>query len=73
MLSLANSEKRYEEIRDSGVMHYFSAIKISRTKRIQDYEDFLEERGLKPEQIAIVDDRTIRGIQAGNILGCETY
>lgn len=54
-------------------MHYFSAIKISRTKRIQDYEDFLEERGLKPEQIAIVDDRTIRGIQAGNILGCETY
>lgn len=28
--------------------------------------------GVKPENTLVVDDRTVRGIQIGNHLGCQT-
>ncbi len=68
-----NRSQRTLQIGTSGLMPYFRCVLIVEQKTPEKLLECMEEMGTTPETTAIVDDRTIRGIQAGNEIGCPTY
>ncbi|MDP7115495.1 MAG: HAD hydrolase-like protein, partial [Candidatus Woesearchaeota archaeon] len=51
---------------------YFEQILIDPEDKNKLYEQAFEHFKVKPEEIAILDDRTVRGVQWGNKKGCKT-
>lgn len=74
LVSLAKDEEaRDREIIASGIHHYFAAVIVSDKKTPAQYMQCMDEMKTAPEDTSIVDDRTRRGIQIGNKLGCRTF
>ncbi len=75
LVSLAGhgNEKRWEDLRETGVIKYFDSIKVESTKTAEIYLECIKELGLTTETTVIVDDRVLRGISIGKKLSCQTY
>ena len=63
---------RKKAINDNGLEKYFAVILIDVQNKDRLYAIALKELGCQPEEVAIVDDRPIRGIQWGNKNGAMT-
>lgn len=74
LVSLAGfgNERRVKDIEESGLKRYFDSIVVDTTKKPEHYTQCMNELESYPESTLIVDDRTVRGIQIGNKLGCKT-
>ncbi len=75
LVTLAKSqspEYRRKTIKESGIKPYFRAIVIGNEEKDKLYEEALKELALLPENVVVVDDRTIRGISWGNRSGAMT-
>ena len=75
LVTLAKSqspEDRRHTIRESEIAPYFRAIIVGSEEKDALYEEVLKELALLPENVAVVDDRTIRGISLGNRSGAMT-
>lgn len=68
----ASSEKRRESIEESGIAKYFKLILVNEENKDEMYERALAELGVKPEEVAVVDDQVCRGIRWGNSRGAMT-
>ena len=66
-------DKREKEISDSGLAPYFEIIIAGGEKTKEQFLHSIKSMGLKPNEVAVVGDRTIREIKIGNSIGCETY
>lgn len=66
----ANVENRLKQIAE--IKKYFEVIIADVDKTPEQFKLCMEKMGVKPEKTLIVDDRTVRGIQIGNDLGCQT-
>jgi FMN phosphatase YigB (HAD superfamily) len=69
LISLAKSQdtnERRETIKARGLEPFFNYILIGQEDKDEMYEQVLNELNLLPQQVAIVDDRVIRGITWGN-------
>lgn len=75
MVSLARDgiEARAAELSSSGLMGLFDSVVIDTSKTPKQYLRCMEELGVTPQETSIVDDRAVRGIQVGNLLGCRTF
>ena len=76
LISIASggSQKRWGEIHESGLISYFGDyVIIDSTKNEEQFERLRNKMKISPEEIAVVDDRTVRGIQLGNSLGYNTF
>ncbi len=67
-----NVEERKNLIKSLDLEEYFENIIVKPDKFAEDYADCIKSLNLKPEEVAIVDDRTVMGIKIGNRLGCRT-
>ncbi|WP_149404024.1 HAD hydrolase-like protein, partial [Dictyobacter arantiisoli] len=56
----------------TGIEPYFRLIRFSQKDKDHLYESVLSELALNPFEVAIVDDRVIRGIRWGNKRGATT-
>lgn len=65
-------EKRSRVLRVSGIERYFTSIQFAQTDKDRLYSRALIALGVVPEEVAIVDDRIIRGIRWGNHNGATT-
>lgn len=75
LVSLARSETpeaRKKKIEDSGLAPYFNRILVGGEDKDEMYEDVLIELEISPEEVMVVDDRTVRGIAWGNRRGATT-
>lgn len=75
LVTLAKSEPpevRKKKIEESGVSQYFKLILAGGDDKDEMYEQVLVDLALDPSEIAIVDDRTVRGIAWGNRKGLFT-
>ena len=75
LVSLAKSdspENREKKIKASGIAEYFKIILVGGDNKDEMYERALKELDMTPDEVAIVDDRMIRGIAWGNRRGCQT-
>lgn len=75
LVSLVIGEKpveRIEKIKRAGFEKYFECIDAVKEDKDAAFERTVKKLGLPYEAIAIVDDRTIRGIAWGNRRGCVT-
>lgn len=75
LVTLAKSqsvEDRRRTIRESEIGFYFRAVVIGNEEKDALYEEVLKELALLPENVVVVDDRTIRGISWGNRSGAMT-
>ena len=75
VVSLSRSEPvkaREKLIEDLGLDKYFELILIDPEDKNKLYEQAFAHFKLQPEEICIIDDRTVRGVQWGNKKGCET-
>ena len=69
--AVSNSvEERLNQI--NGIKHYFNFIIAEIDKTPEHYTKCMRKLKVKPEETLVVDDRTLRGIQIGNKLGCKT-
>ncbi len=75
LVSLAGhgNADRWNDLKVTGVLPYFDSVVVDTTKKSQHYLDCMNIMGTLPRNTAIVDDRTLRGIQIGNELGCVTF
>ncbi len=65
-------DARIDDIRATGVQGYFDDIVVDVVKTPTMYRACMKRLDTSPERTWIVDDRTVRGIQIGNELGCKT-
>jgi len=74
LVSLAGNGngRRENEIRESGLLEYFDAVVVDSEKTHFHYLRCMEKMDVRVKETLIVDDRTVRGIEIGNKLGCET-
>ncbi len=72
LASDGNSEKRRGIISSSGIEHYFSSIQCAQKDKDRLYEYTLVVLALNPWEVAIVDDRVVRGVKWGNHNGATT-
>lgn len=75
IVSLATNElpeERQRLIRDLGIADYFEMILIDSKDKDQMYEQVLQQLEITPQELAVVDDRVIRGICWGNRKGAKT-
>jgi FMN phosphatase YigB (HAD superfamily) len=75
LASLADSEtekQRTDRINNSKLKKYFDIIKITSFDKNKILRQIVEELGLPPEQVLIVDDRTVRGVRYGTENGHPT-
>lgn len=75
LVSLAKSDSppaRKKKIEKSGIAKYFKVILVGGEDKDEMYEHALTELGIAPSEVAIVDDRTVRGIAWGNRKGAVT-
>lgn len=66
----ANVENRLRQIDE--IKKYFEVIIVDIDKTPEQFKLCMKKMGVKPENTLVVDDRTVRGIQIGNHLGCQT-
>jgi len=66
-------DKRFEEIKRSGLTKYFNFVVVDDAKTPGQYMECMFRMGTTSDQTSVVDDRTVRGIKIGNELGCKTY
>ncbi len=71
-LAAAGIDRRTAEVETSNLKPYFDCIIIEGEKGPEQYLRCMEALETSPDTTAIVDDRTDRGIQVGNQLGCTT-
>ena len=75
LVSLAKSETpegRRKSIEESGIAQYFDHILVGADDKNEMYEKLLTELAVNPQEIALIDDRTVRGIAWGNRKGATT-
>ena len=65
-------EERKKQLSESGLDTKFEFIELVPDKKDEAFERTVRQLNLPFNQIAIVDDRTIRGIKWGNSKGCLT-
>ena len=68
----SNISRREAEIMDSGLWKHFQYVQACTEKNASEYWKCMNKLNSLPEATLVVDDRTIRGIQIGNRLGCQT-
>ncbi len=68
----AGVEERRAILRTSGLERHFSALLFAREDKDSLYSLALRRLRLSPEEVAIVDDRVIRGVRWGNRAGATT-
>ena len=74
LISLSKDQTgRRREIDRSGLANSFDIIIIDKEKTEVQYMGCIKRACSNPAHTVIVDDRTVRGIQIGNKLGCKTY
>lgn len=66
-------EERQQALRDADLERYFSFIRFTTDNKDAAFEEALQHFGFKPAEVAIVDDRAVRGIRWGNTKGCLTF
>ncbi|MBI5804095.1 HAD hydrolase-like protein [Candidatus Pacearchaeota archaeon] len=64
------SEKRWKEIEP--IARYFEIILVESEKTREQYLNCIDNLGLRPEEVVVVDDRASRGIAIANKAGCKT-
>jgi len=71
---LETMEKRWKQIRDADLEKYFVSIELVPTPEEKEraFNDAIKKFGCSFHEVAIVDDRTVRGIKWGNQKGCVT-
>ncbi len=72
LASDGNISKRYSLLQDSGIAKYFTTVYFAERDKDYLYTIALEALNLKPQEVAIVDDRVVRGIRWGNQHGATT-
>ena len=75
IVSLTNSEspeRRRRRVTEFGLDKYFIDFEFITDDKDAAYERVVKKLGVQYEQVAVVDDRTIRGIKWGNQHGCVT-
>jgi FMN phosphatase YigB (HAD superfamily) len=75
LISLAaseTSEERRKVIGASGVARYFEIILVDDKNKDAMYENALAQLRVSPKEVAVVDDRVIRGVAWGNRHGATT-
>lgn len=72
LTSDGNIEKRMQLLRACGIEKYFTAIYFAQKDKDALYVTALSHLGLPAEEVAIVDDRVVRGIRWGNACGATT-
>lgn len=72
LASDGNIEKRMQILRAGGIEKYFTAIYFAQQNKDALYTAALSHLRLPAEEIAIVDDRVVRGIRWGNTCGATT-
>jgi FMN phosphatase YigB (HAD superfamily) len=72
LASDGNIEKRIQALRESGVEKYFAAVYLAQNDKDSLYELALSRLALVSREVAIVDDRVVRGITWGNACGATT-
>lgn len=75
LVSLAKSntpEDRRKQIDDSGIAHHFQEILVGGEDKDSMYDHLVTKLGFMPSEIAMVDDRVVRGIAWGNRTGATT-
>lgn len=60
------------EIKGSGLKDYFTHVLVEEVKTPEQFVECMRQLNVRPESTLVVDDRTVRGIQIGNQLGCQT-
>lgn len=72
-LATSQSEKdRRESIEKSGIAPCFKMILVSERDKDAMYERVMGDLNLLPAEVAVIDDRVVRGIAWGNKKGCMT-
>lgn len=51
----------------------FDSVIVDTVKTPEQYLECINDMGTTPNKTAVVDDRTVRGVQIGNKLGCITF
>ncbi len=75
IVSLTNSEtpeRRRQRVAEFDLEKYFSDFEFITVDKGSAYERVVKKLGVRYERVAIVDDRTIRGITWGNKHRCTT-
>tara|TARA_Y100000310_G_C20701283_1_gene830148 strand:- start:6999 stop:7445 length:447 start_codon:yes stop_codon:yes gene_type:complete len=67
------AEERKKLIKELDMEKYFEIILIDPEDKDKLYEQAFSHFNLQPEEIAVIDDRSIRGIKWGNKKGCQTF
>lgn len=63
---------RIDILKENKIDHYFSPAIFVVEDKDSAYEKALKKMGVVPEDVAIVDDRVVRGIKWGNDMGAMT-
>ena len=66
-----NVETRMKQIHS--IKKYFEVIIVDVDKTPEQYTECMQRLSVKPKNTLVVGDRTLREIQIGNKLGCQTY
>ena len=72
LVSDGNIEKRMQVLQACGIERYFSAVYFAQKDKDSLYATALANLGLLAREVAIVDDRVVRGIRWGNSCGATT-
>lgn len=72
LASDGNIAKRHCILTETGIASYFASIHFAQADKDRLYEQILLEMGLPAQEVAIVDDRVVRGIRWGNQHGATT-
>jgi len=74
VISKAVSDNTRNRLKQIGkIKKYLDVIIVDTDKTAEQYIECMKKLNVRPENVLIVDDRTIRGIKIGNQLGCKTY
>jgi FMN phosphatase YigB (HAD superfamily) len=68
----ARRDQRLTALHQSGLEQHFAAVEFVAEDKDAAYERVLAVLGTRPEEVAIVDDRAVRGIGWGNRRGATT-
>jgi FMN phosphatase YigB (HAD superfamily) len=72
LASDGNLEKRIQILRECGIEKYFAAVYFAQNDKDSLYELALARLAITAREVAIVDDRVVRGIKWGNACGATT-
>src|SRR5450432_700957 len=72
LASDGNIEKRIQILHECGIEKYFAAVYFAQNDKDSLYELALSRLAIASREVAIVDDRVVRGIRWGNACGATT-